>query len=384
MHGPQAPTEVARFNYELPEELIAQTPVEPRDASRLLVLHRGSGTLEHRIFRELEEYVQPGDVLVFNDTRVMPARLFARRRPQGGRVEVLLLHRVDPGSQAGPADGPLLGGPPPGAPGGEAADVARRDDRQRWRVLVRPGRRAPVGQLLEFGGGRLVGRVVSRTEEGGRVVELESPRGEPIHLVLRELGSVPLPPYIRQPLQDPERYQTVYARAEGSAAAPTAGLHFTPRLLQRLSQRGAEQVYLTLHVGVGTFRPVRSRTVQEHRMHAEHYTIPPATAEAVNRARRQGGRVWAVGTTVVRALESAAGPDGRVAPGSGWTELFIYPGYVFRATDVLVTNFHLPRSTLLMLVCAFGGTERVLSAYREAVAQRYRFYSFGDAMLILP
>ena len=381
--------EVSRFDYALPDELIAQTPAEPRDASRLLVLHRGSGTLEHRIFRELAEYVRPGDVLVFNDTRVMPARLFARRRPQGGRVEVLLLHRLDGGSSGNPSGGLLRNGPPggggsPSGPEVRSPAAPGADDRQRWKVLVRPGRRAPVGQLLEFGGGKLVGRVLARTDEGGRVVELESPGGEPVGLILRRLGSVPLPPYIRRPLQDPERYQTVYARAEGSAAAPTAGLHFTPQLLQRLSERGAEQVYLTLHVGVGTFRPVRSRTVEEHRMHAEYYTIPPAAAEAVNRARRKGGRVWAVGTTVVRALESAAGPDGSVAPGSGWTELFIYPGYAFRAVDVLVTNFHLPRSTLLMLVCAFGGTEQVLSAYREAVARRYRFYSFGDAMLILP
>ena len=356
--------EVARFDYELPEALIAQQPATPRDASRLMVLHRATGQLEHRTFRDIVDYVRPGDVLVFNDTRVMPARLVGQRRPQGGRVEVLLLRREQPG----PADDG-----PPGTGGPE-----------RWRALVRPGRRLREGQLLAFGGGRLLGRVQARTEEGGRVLELWAAQGGEAGPLLQELGSVPLPPYIRQPLADPERYQTVYAREKGSAAAPTAGLHFTVELLERLQQAGTTLAFCTLHVGVGTFRPVRAATVEQHRMHGEYYHIPEATARAVAEARRRGGRVWAVGTTVVRALESAARADGTVAAGPGWTELFIYPGYPFRVTDVLVTNFHLPRSTLLMLVCAFGGVERVLEAYREAVRRRYRFYSFGDAMLILP
>lgn len=346
------------FDYPLPPERIAQTPVEPRDASRLLVLYRSSGRVEHRRFSDIGEYTRPGDVLVLNDSRVMAARLFARRRPQGGRVELLLLHPSDAaGDQAFP---------------------------HRWEVLVRPGRRAPPGQVLEVGQGQLEVRVLARTECGGRLVEFASPTGEPVRALLQRYGSVPLPPYIRQPLADPDRYQTVYAGPEGSAAAPTAGLHFTRELLERLESQGVRLARLTLHVGVGTFRPVRSPTVEGHRMHAEYFTIPESTAAAIEQARRQGARIWAVGTTVVRALESASGPDGAVHAGSGWTRLFIYPGYRFRVVEVLVTNFHLPRSTLLMLVCAFAGTGRVLEAYRTAAALGYRFYSFGDAMLVLP
>lgn len=366
--------EASRFDYELPAELIAQAPAEPRDGSRLLVLRRSDDSLEHDIFRGLPRYVRPGDVLVLNDSRVLPARLFARRIPQGGRVEVLLLHPWPPPPEPAARSGA------PQAPGGDG--VSGRAER--WEVLVRPGRRAPVGQVLEFGGGRLEATVEARTAAGGRVLRFGSASGESVGELLHRFGTVPLPPYIHRPLADPERYQTVYARHEGSAAAPTAGLHFTPRLLDQIRERGAQVATLTLHVGVGTFRPVREREVEAHRMHTEFYRLPPETARAVERARQQGGRVWAVGTTVVRALESAAQEGDGVRAGSGWTDLFIYPGYSFRMVDVLVTNFHLPRSTLLMLVCAFAGTRKVLEAYHEAVRQRYRFYSFGDAMLILP
>ena len=358
--------DVSVFDYELPPELIAQSAVEPRDSSRLLVLHRASARIEHRIFRDVVEYVRAGDVLVLNDTRVMRGRFFARRRPQGGRVELLLLRRLEP------------------APPEEAHTQPSGDGtRERWHVLVRPGRRAPVGQEMEAADGELTVRVLERTADGGRIVELES-RSEPVRAVLDRVGTVPLPPYIRRPLADPERYQTVYAREEGSAAAPTAGLHFTPELLERIRRAGVEVVSLTLHVGVGTFRPVRSSTVEQHVMHEEFFSIPDSTARAIDAGRRRGGRIWAVGTTVVRALETAADESGAVRPGTGWTRLFIYPPYRFKVVDVLITNFHLPRSTLLMLVCAFGGTEQVLAAYREAVARRYRFYSLGDAMLILP
>lgn len=356
--------ETARFDYELPQHLIAQEAVEPRDLSRLLVLRRSGGPIEHRCFRDIVDYLRPGDLLVVNDSRVMKARLFARRIPQGGRVQVLLLERIGTG------------------PAGVG---------ERWRVLVQPGRRAPVGQRLEMAGGALVARVVERTGEGGRILDLESPGApEAVRTLLDESGMMPLPPYIRRPLRDPERYQTVYAREEGSAAAPTAGLHFTPELLDRVRERGGRIEAVTLHVGVGTFRPVRAARVEEHVMHEEGYTIPERTAEAIARTKSSGGRVWAVGTTVVRTLESAArsasGGDraGAVLAGAGSTSLFIHPPFEFGVVDVLITNFHLPRSTLLMLVCAFGGTERVLAAYREAVAAGYRFYSLGDAMLVLP
>lgn len=347
--------DLSRFDYTLPPELIAQVPAEPRDSSRLLVVHRGQDRLEHRTFRDVVEYLRPGDVLVLNDSRVMRARLWLRRRPQGGRLELLLLRRLERGP----------------------------DGREVWHALVRPGRRAPLGQALESDDGSLRARVLSRTPDGGRTLELEAPGGD-VGAVLSRIGTIPLPPYIRRPLDDPERYQTVYAREEGSAAAPTAGLHFTPELLQRIRDAGVDVVSLTLHVGVGTFRPVRTPVVEQHVMHEEFFTIPEATAAAIREGRRRGGRIWAVGTTVVRALESAAASDGEVQGGSAWTRLFIYPPYRFRVVDVLITNFHLPRSTLLMLVCAFGGTERILAAYREAVARRYRFYSLGDAMLILP
>lgn len=339
---------VSDFDYELPEDLIAQQPAEPRDAARLLVVDRETGRLEHRRFRDLPRYLTAGDVLVLNDTRVIPARLFGLKEPTGGRVEVLLLERREP-------------------------DV--------WEALVRPGRRVPAGSRVAFGQGGLRAVVLDRTEAGGRLLRFE-PAGE-LDRRLGELGQMPLPPYIRAPLSDPERYQTVYARQEGSAAAPTAGLHFTPALLRQVADHGVQVAYLTLHVGLGTFRPVQVERIEEHTMHAEYYAVPEATAAAVNKARRDGRRVVAVGTTVARTLEAAAGDDGAVRAGEGRTDLFIYPGYRWKVVDGLVTNFHLPRSTLLMLVSAFLGRERTLAAYEEAVRQRYRFFSFGDAMLIL-
>ena len=342
------------FDYHLPPELIAQEPVEPRDASRLLVLDRRSGTTSHHWFRDLPGFLRPGDLLVFNDTRVIPARLHLRRRDTGGRAEILLLRPLSP----------------------------EEPGRQAWEVLGRPARRLRGGVQLVSDRGGLEVTVTGVLPEGLRQVELTWDARESLAGVLERVGEIPLPPYIHRPLADGERYQTVYARHPGSAAAPTAGLHFTPRLLGELRAQGVEMCYLTLHVGLGTFRPIRTETVEEAVLHAEYYRVDGRAAAAVNAARERGGRVVAVGTTVVRTLETVATDEGRVREGEGWTDLFIYPGYRFRVVDALVTNFHLPRSSLLMLVCAFGGTDRVLAAYREAVARRYRFYSFGDAMFI--
>ncbi len=336
------------FDYHLPEVLIAQTPAEPRDSSRLLVLRRDTPELEHRLFRDLPAFLQPGDTLVLNDTRVLPARLLGERAGTGGRVEVLLLRRLE---------------------------------RDRWETLVKPGRKARAGQVIRFGDGRLEATVLDTTEAGGRVVEFRY--DGVFEQVLDELGQMPLPPYITAKLADPERYQTVYARHRGSAAAPTAGLHFTPQLLEHLQAAGVGIAYVTLHVGLGTFRPVQVERITEHRMHAEYYELSAATAAALNATRAAGGRIIPVGTTALRTLESATDANGQVQPGSGWTDIFIYPGYRFRGTDGLVTNFHLPRSTLLMLISALAGRERILAAYAEAVARGYRFFSFGDAMLIL-
>ncbi|MDN5293427.1 MAG: S-adenosylmethionine:tRNA ribosyltransferase-isomerase [Eubacteriales bacterium] len=336
------------FDYHLPEELIAQEPLPERDSSRLMVVHRQSGLIEHRQFRQIVDYLRPGDVLVLNETRVLPARLLGKREDTGGKVEVLLLH-------------------------------PRGNDR--WEVLVRPGKKVKPGTTVVFGGGLLRARVEETTPVGGRVVQFEYEGNW--EQLLPKIGEVPLPPYIKKKLPDPERYQTVYGRVEGSAAAPTAGLHFTPALLHKIRQQGIIITSLILHVGLGTFRPVKVERVEDHRMHAEYYEIPPETAAIVNQARREGRRVIAVGTTCVRALETAAGEKGEITPGKGWTDIFIYPGYKFRAIDALVTNFHLPRSTLLMLVAAFAGYELIMEAYRQAVAERYRFFSFGDAMLIL-
>jgi len=337
------------FDYELPEELIAQVPLAARDASRLMVLTRRERRVEHRHFRDLPEYLRPGDVLVLNDTRVIPARL-AATRPTGGKVEILLL-----------------------TPRG--GDV--------WECLARPGRRAQVGQTLTFAGGRMTGLVLEKTEYGGRVLQLSAAAGLDVDSLVDAVGEMPVPHYIKSRLGQPERYQTVYARERGSAAAPTAGLHFTPELLGQIERAGVAIARVTLHVGLGTFRPVKTEHVEEHVMHSEHYEVPVQTADAINSARAAGGRVVAVGTTTVRTLESSVDADGRVMPGTGWTSIFIYPGYVFRAVDVMVTNFHLPKSTLIMMVSAFAGHEFVLDAYRRAVEEKYRFFSFGDAMLIL-
>jgi len=332
----------------LPPELIAQAPARPRDAARLLVLHRATGGgLIHREFRDLPEYLRPLDVLVLNDTKVLPARLRARR-PSGGQVEVLLLR-------------PVAGG--------------------MWEALVRPGRKIRQGARLAFAPGVLEGVIGERTAAGTRMIMLEH-EGDALS-VLQRVGEMPTPPYIAGTLADPLDYQTVYARAWGAVAAPTAGLHFTNALLAEIRRRGVDIVCLTLHVGLGTFRPVKVEDIAAHQMDAEAYEIGPAVAETINRAHRWGGRVVAVGTTCVRALESAAGKDGVVHPGGRSTNLFITPGYRFGAVDAIVTNFHLPRSTLVMLACAFTGRERLLRAYAEAIRERYRFYSFGDAMLIL-
>lgn len=339
---------VSDFDYHLPEELIAQEPVEPRDASRLLVLHRQTGALAHRVFRDIIEYLEPSDVLVINDTKVIPARLFGTKKGTGANVEVLLLKRI-------------------------SQDV--------WEVLVRPGRRVPPGTWLEFGDGVLAAKVLDTTAAGGRVLEFFY-EGV-FEAILDELGQMPLPPYIHKELSDKQRYQTVYARKDGSAAAPTAGLHFTPGLLERIATRGITVCSITLHVGLGTFRPVKVDTVEEHRMHGEYYSIDQETALAIQKAKEAGGRVVAVGTTTARTLEAVMQQHGELAACSGWTDIFIYPGFRFQVVDGLITNFHLPRSTLLMLVSAFAGKDLVLQAYETAIRERYRFFSFGDAMLIL-
>jgi len=336
---------LADFDYTLPPDLIAQRPVSPRDASRLLVLDRATGRITHRIFKEIGDYLRPGDVLALNDTRVLPARLRGRRRGSSGAVEVLLLRPATDGA---------------------------------WEALVRPGRRLRPGVVVEVGPEAAALEIGERLAGGRRMVRL--PTGETMMGLMQRTGEAPLPPYIRRPVENPDDYQTVYARIDGAVAAPTAGLHFTPELLERLRAQGVEIVTLTLHVGPGTFQPVLTDDITAHRMEGEHYRIAPEAAETIN-ARR--GRLVAVGTTTVRALETAALPDDRVSAGSGWTELFILAGFQFRVTEALVTNFHLPRTTLLMLVSAFAGRETILSAYAEAIHERYRFYSFGDAMLIL-
>lgn len=338
------------FDYTLPPELIAQRPASPRDSSRLLVLDRLGGRTAHRAFRDIGDFLRSGDTLVVNDTRVIPARLRGRRRSGGGAVELLLLR------------------PHGGRPAGELD----------WEALARPGRRLPLGAVVEVGPHATPLEVVGRLPDGRRLVRLLS--GGTMLDLLRSCGEVPLPPYIRGDGTDPEDYQTVYAREEGAVAAPTAGLHFTPELLARLRDQGVGLVMLTLHIGIGTFQSVRTEDAREHRMEAEYALITPEAAAEVN-ARR--GRLIAVGTSAVRALESAAAPDGLIQAYNGWTDLFITPGYDFRAVAGLVTNFHLPKTTLLMLVCALAGREAILRAYAEAVRERYRFYSFGDAMLIL-
>lgn len=336
------------FDFELPKELIAQTPLERRDASRLLVLERDSGAMQHRHFYELPEFLRPGDCLVLNDSRVLPARLIGRREPGGGVCELLLL--TDRGG-----------------------DV--------WECLVRPGKKLRPGARVTFGDGALRAEIEAEVAGGNRLVRFFY---EGIFLeVLEQLGEMPLPPYIREKLSDRERYQTVYCRDPGSAAAPTAGLHFTQELLGRIQDMGVQLCYVTLHVGLGTFRPVKEDDILDHEMHSEFCIVPEETAQCVTETRRAGGRIIAVGTTSCRTLESFAAEDGTLRPGSGWTNIFIYPGYRFKCIDALITNFHLPESTLIMLVSALAGRENILSAYRTAVAERYRFFSFGDAMMIV-
>ncbi len=333
------------FWYDLPPELIAQTPLPQRDASRLLVMNRRTGEIAHKHFSDIVDELHPGDCLVMNDSRVLPARLLGRR-PTGGAVEILLLRDL-----------------------GE----------NRWECLCKPGRKMQEGSTVEFGNGELRARVERVCEDGNRIVEFIY---EGIFLeILERLGKMPLPPYIKAELDDQERYQTVYSRELGSAAAPTAGLHFTEQLLDAIRAKGVKTAFVTLHVGLGTFRPVKTEEVSEHQMHAELCMLSQESASILNEVRRSGGRIVCVGTTSCRTLESLVQPDGSFAAASRWTDIFIYPGYEFRAMDALITNFHLPESTLLMLVSAFAGREQVLAAYREAVALRYRFFSFGDACL---
>ncbi len=336
------------FYYELPEELIAQDPLEDRSSSRLLVLNRKSGAVSHHVFREITEYLKEGDCLVINDTKVIPARLIGSKIGTGARIEVLLL---------------------------------KRKENNIWETLVKPGKKMKAGAKISFGDGLLTGEVIDIVEEGNRLIRFSF---EGIfEEILDQLGQMPLPPYITHQLQDKNRYQTVYAKHTGSAAAPTAGLHFTPELLRAIEERGIEIAKVTLHVGLGTFRPVKVDEITDHHMHSEFYQIDEEAAKKINRAKATGNRVICVGTTSCRTIESAADESGHLKAKSGWTDIFIYPGYEFRALDGLITNFHLPESTLIMLVSALAGRENVLAAYEEAVKERYRFFSFGDAMLVV-
>ncbi len=336
------------FNYDLPQELIAQTPLENRDSSRLMVLDRNTGAVSHAHFYDIKNYLRPGDALVLNDSRVLPARLIGHRVPTGGTAELLLLREESGGC---------------------------------WECLARPGRKLRPGGEVSFGDGELTATILEDRQDGKKLVQFHY---EGIFLeILERLGRMPLPPYIKEDLADGERYQTVYSRAVGSAAAPTAGLHFTEQLLSEIEAMGVRLAYVTLHVGLGTFRPVSAEEVTDHHMHSEFCILPAETAAILNETRRSGGRIICVGTTSCRTLESLAEPDGSFTEKSAWTDIFIYPGYTFRAMDGLITNFHLPESTLIMLVSAFAGREHVLSAYKTAVDLKYRFFSFGDAMLIL-
>ena len=336
------------FYYDLPEELIAQDPLEDRSSSRLLVLDKETGKTEHHVFREIIDYLDPGDCLVINDTRVIPARLIGAKEETGAKIEVLLLKRG-------------------------ADDV--------WETLVKPGRKAKPGTRISFGDGLLVGEVVDIVDEGNRLIHFEY-KGI-FEEILDQLGQMPLPPYITHQLKDKDRYNTVYAEHPGSAAAPTAGLHFTSELLAKIRDKGVDIAHVTLHVGLGTFRPVKVDDVENHHMHSEFYMIDKTAAEKINRAKENGKRVICVGTTSCRTIESAADENGRLKECSGWTDIFIYPGYQFKILDALITNFHLPESTLVMLVSALAGREHVLAAYEEAVREKYRFFSFGDAMFIV-
>ena len=336
------------FYYDLPKELIAQDPLEDRSSSRLLVLHRKSGRVEHRVFTDIVEYLKPGDCLVRNNTKVIPARLYGTRVDTGATIELLLLKRME-------------------------NDV--------WETLVKPGKKARQGVVISFGDGILTGEIIDVKEDGNRLIQF---RYEGIfEEILDQLGQMPLPPYITHTLKDKNRYQTVYAKYEGSAAAPTAGLHFTEELFQNLEEKGVLVANVTLHVGLGTFRPVKVDDVSKHHMHTEFYQVTKEEADRINKAKQAGGRIVCVGTTSCRTIESAADENGVLKPGQGDTDIFIYPGYSFKMMDVLITNFHLPESTLLMLVSALAGKEQVMRVYEEAVRERYRFFSFGDAMIIL-
>lgn len=339
--------DVKQFDFELPQELIAQTPIPNRDASRLLIMNRENGEIRHRHFFDLVEELHAGDCLVLNNTKVIPARLYGVMEGSGGAVEFLLLRRIDD---------------------------------THWETMVRPGRKLREGKRVVFGDGQLAAEVEQVLDNGNRVVRFEF-EGV-FEQILDSLGEMPLPHYITHKLEDRERYQTVYAKYDGSAAAPTAGLHFTPELLQKLQEKGVELAYVTLHVGIGTFRPVKVDKVEDHEMHSEMYEVTQECADTINHCRAQGGRIIAVGTTSCRTLETIANDDGTVTAGSGATNIFIYPGYQMKVVDCLITNFHLPQSTLIMLVSTIGGYEHTMHAYAEAIAQRYRFYSFGDAMFI--
>lgn len=336
------------FYFDLPEELIAQDPLEDRSSSRLLVLDKESGEVQHHTFKEITSYIEPGDCLVINDTKVIPARLIGHRVGTDAKIEVLLL---------------------------------KRRENDIWETLVKPGRKMKIGTEVSFGDGLLLGEVIDIVEEGNRLIQF---RYEGIfEEILDQLGQMPLPPYITHQLEDKERYNTVYATHKGSAAAPTAGLHFTPEILEELEAKGVRIARVTLHVGLGTFRPVKVDDILEHHMHSEFYQIEQDAADKINQAKAEGKRVIAVGTTSCRTIESASDEKGHIDAASGWTEIFIYPGYQFKVLDCLITNFHLPESTLIMLVSALAGREHVLSAYEEAVKEKYRFFSFGDAMLIV-
>ena len=336
------------FYFDLPKELIAQDPLEDRSSSRLLVLDRKTGVREHRIFRDIVEYLNPGDCLVINNTKVIPARLYGAKEGTQAKIEILLLKRRE-------------------------GDV--------WETLVKPGKKAKPGTKISFGDGLLMGEVLDVVDEGNRLIKFTY--DGIFEEILDQLGQMPLPPYITHQLKDKNRYQTVYAKHDGSAAAPTAGLHFTPELLRQIEEKGVKIAHVTLHVGLGTFRPVKVEDVTQHHMHSEYFFIEEDQAKLINDTKAAGGRVIAVGTTSCRTLESAVGEDGKLKATSGWTDIFIYPGYQFKVIDALITNFHLPESTLLMLVSALAGKENIMNAYEEAVKERYRFFSFGDAMFIM-
>ena len=335
------------FYYDLPEELIAQDPLEDRSASRLMVLDKNTGKIQHHIFKEIVDYLNPGDCLVVNDTKVIPARLYGAKVGTDAKIEVLLL---------------------------------KRKENNIWETLVKPGKKAKIGTRISFGDGLLMGEVVDIVEEGNRLIQFSY--DGIFEEILDKLGQMPLPPYITHQLKDKNRYQTVYAKHDGSAAAPTAGLHFTPELLEEIKAKGVNITHVTLHVGLGTFRPVKVEDVTQHHMHSEFYVVEEDQAALINETKKKGGKIISVGTTSLRTLESASSEDGTLKAGSGWTDIFIYPGYRFKIVDRLITNFHLPESTLIMLVSALAGKEHIMAAYEEAVKDKYRFFSFGDAMFI--